>query len=166
MCGSFHAPGCQRTTLCSQFSPSILPRVPGVKPSWFYPLYPLGHCTHPGSHFFSHLFFNIYFYIFNFMCMPECMWMHLICMAMEPSRGYQVLWNWNLRWLEATMWVRRVQPGPSGRAATALTSKSFFQPPVYFLRQWFIQPSLAFNLVHCLDWFQIPDSLWSLPLKW
>ena len=53
------------------------------------------------------------------------------CVIPEVRRGHQIPWNWNYRWLWATMWVLGIKPGGSGRAASALNHWANF--PVLFL---------------------------------
>ena len=53
-----------------------------------------------------------YFTYMNVLLVYICVYL----VPEKPRRGHQILWNWSNRWLRATMWLLRIEPGSSGRA--------------------------------------------------
>ena len=51
--------------------------------------------------------------------MNECFVHYMCSMPDEARRGLCILWNWSYRQLLAAMWVLGIEPGSSGRAASA-----------------------------------------------
>lgn len=69
------------------------------------------------------------FYLYG--CEPHA------CSAHRDQRRYQILLNWNDRWLLATMWVVGIDPGSSGspdHIVNHWTISPVLPPPVSFLK--------------------------------
>lgn len=59
------------------------------------------------------------------MCMgilPVCISVHCIhTVAIVVRRGHQIAWNWNYKWLQATMWILEIElESPARGAATVI----------------------------------------------
>lgn len=60
-------------------------------------------------------------------CLPACMLLHPMCLVpTEARRRHLMPYNWGYRWLWASTWVLRMEPGSSARAASAFDLWAIF----------------------------------------
>jgi hypothetical protein len=72
-----------------------------------------------------YLIIKISFTLYNMYVFCLHAWLCPLCVHLVPLEGTgkgvsQIFWNYSLRWLWVTMWVRGIEPGASGGAASAL----------------------------------------------
>lgn len=66
--------------------------------------------------------FYIYLFLFYYksVCIHECMYSKYVPNATRRHRGHQFPWNWNCKWLWATMWILGIKPRSSAKATCAI----------------------------------------------
>jgi hypothetical protein len=109
-------------------------------------------------------------FIFLFYFMYTSVFPAWICVHQKNAwsrwKGKLMIWNWNGRWLWATIWMLRTEPGLSARASSALNHLHHLSDPkammckplniksIHPLESNFITKVKIFQLTHLMihDW--------------